>query len=230
MQTIRIQWKFCFKVVTDRNKRTPLGIASRVIKSSNLYGNCAEVIVLLYGINAACCLFGAGYLFSQHGHAGYFRIHAKKSIKPQCSRGRVIRRAGTELWNAALHNEFVFHFHALNNRLLNSDGVTCTSLKRFFFFLFPKIADVFFYTVHSAFILINPLILTIHEICVCLQAHASCYTVIPSECILGRLRNMILHPSCVRVCSRNFSKMHCYRISEPLQQCELGNQPGAVHQ
>lgn len=35
---------------------------------------------------------------------------------------------------------------------------------------------------------------------------------------------MILHPSCVRVCSRNFSKMHCYRISEPLQQCELGNQ------
>ncbi|GAA6074886.1 diacylglycerol kinase theta [Tachysurus ichikawai] len=54
-------------------------------------------------------------------------------------------------------------------------------------------------------------------------AHASCYITIPPECGLGRLRNMILHPSCVRVCSRNFSKIHCYRISEPLQQCELDN-------
>ncbi|KAI5623110.1 diacylglycerol kinase theta, partial [Silurus asotus] len=54
-------------------------------------------------------------------------------------------------------------------------------------------------------------------------AHASCYITIPTECGLGRLRNMILHPSCVRVCSRNFSKMHCYRISEPPQQCELDN-------
>ncbi|KAF5906437.1 diacylglycerol kinase theta, partial [Clarias magur] len=55
-------------------------------------------------------------------------------------------------------------------------------------------------------------------------AHASCNIVISQECGLGRLRNMILHPSCVRVCSRNFSKMHCYRISEPPQQCELDNQ------
>lgn len=74
--------------------------------------------------------------------------------------------------------------------------------------------------------LINSLSLTLHR--VCLQAHASCYIMIPPECGLGRLRNMILHPSCVRICSRNFSKMHCYRISEPPQQCELGNQPAEM--
>ncbi|XP_072549421.1 diacylglycerol kinase theta [Salminus brasiliensis] len=56
-----------------------------------------------------------------------------------------------------------------------------------------------------------------------ITAHASCYIIIPPECSLGRLRSMILHPSCVRVCSRNFSKMHCYRISETSQQCELDN-------
>uniref|UniRef100_A0AAR2K4D7 Diacylglycerol kinase n=1 Tax=Pygocentrus nattereri TaxID=42514 RepID=A0AAR2K4D7_PYGNA len=58
-----------------------------------------------------------------------------------------------------------------------------------------------------------------------ITAHASCYVIISPECSLGRLRGMILHPSCVRVCSRNFSKMHCYRISETSQQCELGK-PG----
>uniref|UniRef100_A0AAR2LJU6 Diacylglycerol kinase n=1 Tax=Pygocentrus nattereri TaxID=42514 RepID=A0AAR2LJU6_PYGNA len=56
-----------------------------------------------------------------------------------------------------------------------------------------------------------------------ITAHASCYVIISPECSLGRLRGMILHPSCVRVCSRNFSKMHCYRISETSQQCELDN-------
>ncbi|XP_022532100.2 diacylglycerol kinase theta [Astyanax mexicanus] len=56
-----------------------------------------------------------------------------------------------------------------------------------------------------------------------ITAHASCYVIIPPECSLGRLRSMILHPSSVRVCSRNFSKMHCYRISESSQQCELDN-------
>ncbi|XP_036445539.1 diacylglycerol kinase theta isoform X1 [Colossoma macropomum] len=56
-----------------------------------------------------------------------------------------------------------------------------------------------------------------------ITAHASCYIIISPECSLGRLRSMILHPSCVRVCSRNFSKMHCYRISETSQQCELDN-------
>ncbi|XP_017345111.1 diacylglycerol kinase theta isoform X2 [Ictalurus punctatus] len=54
--------------------------------------------------------------------------------------------------------------------------------------------------------------------------HPACCIMIPPECGLGRLRNMILHPSCVRICSRNFSKMHCFRISEPPQQCELGKQ------
>ncbi|XP_026882863.2 diacylglycerol kinase theta [Electrophorus electricus] len=56
-----------------------------------------------------------------------------------------------------------------------------------------------------------------------LTAHASCYITVPVECSLGRLCRMTLHPSCVRLCSRNFSKMHCYRISEPLQQGELDN-------
>ncbi|KAK1799059.1 hypothetical protein P4O66_007326, partial [Electrophorus voltai] len=57
----------------------------------------------------------------------------------------------------------------------------------------------------------------------CVSAHASCYITVPVECSLGRLCRMTLHPSCVRLCSRNFSKMHCYRISEPLQQGELDN-------
>uniref|UniRef100_A0A673IWS3 Diacylglycerol kinase n=1 Tax=Sinocyclocheilus rhinocerous TaxID=307959 RepID=A0A673IWS3_9TELE len=56
-------------------------------------------------------------------------------------------------------------------------------------------------------------------------AHASCYIIIPPECGMGRLRNMILHPSCVRICSRNFSKMHCYRISENSHHSEMGNSP-----
>ncbi|XP_076842546.1 diacylglycerol kinase theta isoform X2 [Brachyhypopomus gauderio] len=55
-----------------------------------------------------------------------------------------------------------------------------------------------------------------------ITAHASCYVTVPTECTLGRLHRLTLHPSCVRLCSRNFSKMHCYRISEP-QQCELDN-------
>uniref|UniRef100_A0A672PCB0 Diacylglycerol kinase n=2 Tax=Sinocyclocheilus grahami TaxID=75366 RepID=A0A672PCB0_SINGR len=56
-------------------------------------------------------------------------------------------------------------------------------------------------------------------------AHASCCIIIPPECGMGRLRNMILHPSCVRICSRNFSKMHCYRISENSHHSEMGNSP-----
>nr|XP_023687202.1 diacylglycerol kinase theta isoform X2 [Paramormyrops kingsleyae] len=50
-----------------------------------------------------------------------------------------------------------------------------------------------------------------------ITAHASCYVVLPPDCSLGRLHNMILHPSCVRICSRNFSKLHCFRISESPQ-------------
>ncbi|XP_074530000.1 diacylglycerol kinase theta [Halichoeres trimaculatus] len=44
--------------------------------------------------------------------------------------------------------------------------------------------------------------------------HAACYLSVPPECALGRLRCMLLHPACVRLDSRNFSKMHCYRITE----------------
>ncbi|XDV37584.1 hypothetical protein PO909_007162 [Leuciscus waleckii] len=54
-------------------------------------------------------------------------------------------------------------------------------------------------------------------------AHASCYIIMSPECTMGRLRNMILHPSCVWICSRNFSKMHCYRISENSQHGEMDN-------
>ncbi|KAG9333328.1 hypothetical protein JZ751_012793 [Albula glossodonta] len=55
-----------------------------------------------------------------------------------------------------------------------------------------------------------------------ITAHASCYVVVPPECSLGRLRNMILPPACVRLRSRNFSKLHCFRISES-SQTELDN-------
>ncbi|NWH19550.1 DGKQ kinase, partial [Grus americana] len=48
-------------------------------------------------------------------------------------------------------------------------------------------------------------------------AHAACYIVVTPECTFGRLRNMILPPSCVQLFSRNFSKLHCFRISENLQ-------------
>ncbi|XP_054665506.1 diacylglycerol kinase theta isoform X4 [Grus americana] len=49
------------------------------------------------------------------------------------------------------------------------------------------------------------------------HAHAACYIVVTPECTFGRLRNMILPPSCVQLFSRNFSKLHCFRISENLQ-------------
>uniref|UniRef100_A0A8D0GY71 Diacylglycerol kinase n=1 Tax=Sphenodon punctatus TaxID=8508 RepID=A0A8D0GY71_SPHPU len=48
-------------------------------------------------------------------------------------------------------------------------------------------------------------------------AHAACYIIVTPECTFGKLRNMILPPNCVRLFSRNFSKMHCFRISEILQ-------------
>lgn len=47
-----------------------------------------------------------------------------------------------------------------------------------------------------------------------ITSHASCNLSVPPECALGRLRCMLLHPSCVHLDSRNFSKMHCYRITE----------------
>ncbi|KAM5158580.1 diacylglycerol kinase theta isoform 3-T3 [Callospermophilus lateralis] len=48
----------------------------------------------------------------------------------------------------------------------------------------------------------------------CRQAHAVCSTALAPECAFGRLRSMVLPPSCVRLLSRNFSKMHCFRIAE----------------
>ncbi|XP_032347714.1 diacylglycerol kinase theta isoform X4 [Camelus ferus] len=46
------------------------------------------------------------------------------------------------------------------------------------------------------------------------QAHSVCSAVLTPECTFGRLRTMVLPPACVRLLSRNFSKMHCFRISE----------------
>ncbi|XP_004617498.2 diacylglycerol kinase theta [Sorex araneus] len=48
------------------------------------------------------------------------------------------------------------------------------------------------------------------------QAHSVCAVVIAAECTFGRLSSLILPPTCVRLLSRNFSKMHCFRICEPL--------------
>ncbi|XP_053558715.1 diacylglycerol kinase theta [Bombina bombina] len=50
-----------------------------------------------------------------------------------------------------------------------------------------------------------------------IQAHAVCYSILTHECTFGRLRNMVLPPHCVRLQARNFSKMHCFRISESIQ-------------
>lgn len=47
-----------------------------------------------------------------------------------------------------------------------------------------------------------------------IQAHSVCCAALAPECTFGRLRTMILPPACVRLLSRNFSKMHCFRISE----------------
>ncbi|KAM8733528.1 diacylglycerol kinase theta [Acanthopagrus schlegelii] len=59
------------------------------------------------------------------------------------------------------------------------------------------------------------------EWCGC-TSHAACYLSVPPECTLGRLRCMLLHPACIRLDSRNFSKMHCYRITESCSH-ELDN-------
>ncbi|KAM9834364.1 diacylglycerol kinase theta-like isoform X4 [Syngnathus typhle] len=44
--------------------------------------------------------------------------------------------------------------------------------------------------------------------------HAACHLRVAPVCTLGRLRRMMLHPACVRLQSRNFSKHHCFRIVE----------------
>ncbi|XP_069387548.1 diacylglycerol kinase theta [Paralichthys olivaceus] len=55
-----------------------------------------------------------------------------------------------------------------------------------------------------------------------ITSHAACYLSVPPECTVGRLRCMLLHPACVQLDSRNFSKMHCYRIIESCRH-ELDN-------
>ncbi|KAM4854143.1 diacylglycerol kinase theta [Thomomys bottae] len=54
------------------------------------------------------------------------------------------------------------------------------------------------------------------------QAHSGCCAVLGPECSFGRLRPMVLPPACVRLLSRNFSKMHCFRIPETAA-VELGS-------
>ncbi|XP_062331952.1 diacylglycerol kinase theta [Osmerus eperlanus] len=50
-----------------------------------------------------------------------------------------------------------------------------------------------------------------------ITTHAACYIIVPPVCDLGRLAGVMLTPACVQLSSRNFSKMHCYRISESCQ-------------
>ncbi|XP_068927793.1 diacylglycerol kinase theta [Petaurus breviceps papuanus] len=67
-------------------------------------------------------------------------------------------------------------------------------------------------------------------------AHTACYAVVTPECTFGRLKNMILPPNCVRLSSRNFSKMHCFRISESVHTepddgddaVDTGSTPGSL--
>uniref|UniRef100_A0A8C5BHD0 Diacylglycerol kinase n=1 Tax=Gadus morhua TaxID=8049 RepID=A0A8C5BHD0_GADMO len=47
-----------------------------------------------------------------------------------------------------------------------------------------------------------------------ITSHAACYAVLPPACKLGRLASVLLPPSSVQLSSRNYSKMHCYRIAE----------------
>ncbi|GLD67014.1 diacylglycerol kinase theta-like protein [Lates japonicus] len=60
-----------------------------------------------------------------------------------------------------------------------------------------------------------------------ITSHAACYLSMPPECTLGRLRSMLLHPACVRLDSRNFSKMHCYCITESCSH-DLHNSGGPL--
>ncbi|KAJ3602777.1 hypothetical protein NHX12_030525 [Muraenolepis orangiensis] len=43
-----------------------------------------------------------------------------------------------------------------------------------------------------------------------ITSHAACYVILSPECQLGRLGSMVLPPACLQLCSRNYSKMHCY--------------------
>ncbi|KAM8960987.1 diacylglycerol kinase theta [Pelodytes ibericus] len=64
-----------------------------------------------------------------------------------------------------------------------------------------------------------------------IQAHAACYIILNHECTFGRLRNMVLPPNCVLLHTRNFSKMHCFRISESVQaEQDLDNETDGITQ
>ncbi|XP_021116113.1 diacylglycerol kinase theta isoform X3 [Heterocephalus glaber] len=60
-----------------------------------------------------------------------------------------------------------------------------------------------------------------------IQAHSLCSSVLAPECTFGQLRSMVLPPGCVRLLSRNFSKMHCFRIAETAA-LELGDRDDGV--
>lgn len=47
-----------------------------------------------------------------------------------------------------------------------------------------------------------------------LTSHGTCFVSVAPDCGLGRFRTMILNPQSVRLESRNFSKMHLYRVQE----------------
>uniref|UniRef100_A0A3B3ZUB9 Diacylglycerol kinase n=1 Tax=Periophthalmus magnuspinnatus TaxID=409849 RepID=A0A3B3ZUB9_9GOBI len=47
-----------------------------------------------------------------------------------------------------------------------------------------------------------------------ITSHGTCFVSVPPECTLGRFRTMILDPRYVQLESRNFSKMHLYRVQE----------------
>ncbi|TWW55482.1 Diacylglycerol kinase theta [Takifugu flavidus] len=47
-----------------------------------------------------------------------------------------------------------------------------------------------------------------------ITTHAACCSSLPAGCALGRLRCMLLHPACVELTSRNFSRKQVYRLTE----------------
>lgn len=51
-----------------------------------------------------------------------------------------------------------------------------------------------------------------------LTSHGTCFLSVEPDCALARVQGLTLKPLCVRLESRNFSKMHLYRITETAQQ------------
>ncbi|XP_049645659.1 diacylglycerol kinase theta isoform X3 [Suncus etruscus] len=49
------------------------------------------------------------------------------------------------------------------------------------------------------------------------QVHSICAVVLADECTFGPLHTLTLPPTCVRLLSSNFSKMHCFRILHPAE-------------